>query len=68
MALTPASINVQRGEDGHADVALFQMAKSMLGAPLVICIQGQSEIGDLYLCLKANPFGRELQYKFIESP
>ena len=39
MALTLASINVQPGEDGHADVALFQMAKSMLGAPLVIISQ-----------------------------
>ena len=25
-------------------------------------LQGQSEIGDLYLCLKANPFGRELRW------
>ena len=24
--------------------------------------------GDLYLCLNANLFGRELQYIFLESP
>ena len=43
--------------------------KSEIGiTPRAYNIQGQSEFGDLYLCLKANPFGRELQYKFIESP
>ena len=61
-------LRMGRAMDDHRRSFMEGLQPWIMSAILDRHVQGQSEIGDLYLCLKANPFGRELQYKFIESP